>query len=473
MAEINWNLLGLDSPDTPLSSYRQGRDWANQNAMRDMARQQAQQDIQSRNAFAQALQSGAGMDALFAASPEQAYQYSNAQAQMQNSLTAQENAMRKREEAAAKRQQKERDKSGELLMFKTMFPGVEFQAQDVGDDYDIIPASYTEAQNVEVSEKVPKQTPQFSINEDAAKRFGFTPDDLGYVAGLYQLDPKAAISEMRELRKAARSARQTGKSTGSKIGFDDAMASIAVGVPVQGYEQYTPEIAKSLLEQTTSRKAQVSKAGASNISVSPQLGYKQAAETRGKEFGKYAMEATQSAQATFDAAGDIAMVVDGLRGMGGGPVAQFKAWAGTVMPPGTEWANMASMGELAKTVQTKLAPTMRMAGSGATSDFEMKAYMAAIPTLATTEKGRELMAKYANRTAERAQIRAEIVNDIEQSGRLPTPAVIASEMRRKIGDKFFDDADRRYFKLSPQKPSAIPAQSPMLPKSGWSIQRVN
>jgi hypothetical protein len=119
------------------------------------------------------------------------------------------------------------------------------------------------------------------------------------------------------------------------------------------------------------------------------------------------------------------------------------------------------MNDLAKTIQVKLAPTMRAAGSGATSDFEMKAFMAAIPSLATTEQGRTLMSRYSQKIANRAQIRAEIVNEIEQSGRLPTPREISDRMKARVGDSFFDAQDRAFFGMKgapAQRPTTQPAQ---------------
>jgi hypothetical protein len=204
----------------------------------------------------------------------------------------------------------------------------------------------------------------------------------------------------------------------------------------------------------------------------PDMG--EASKAAGKEFGKFAQNAVDAAQAAYDVSNDVEMVVDGLSGMGGGPVAEFKAWAGKAMPAGTDWANMASMNDLAKTVQVKLAPTMRAAGSGATSDFEMKAFMAAIPSLSTTERGRLLMSKYTKRVADRAQARAEVVNDIEQAGRLPTPKEIAQRMESKVGKAFFDAADRAYFgmKESAAKPAARPAaQAPATGKLSPSEQK--
>ena len=52
-------------------------------------------------------------------------------------------------------------------------------------------------------------------------------------------------------------------------------------------------------------------------------------------------------------------------------------------------------------LRAKFAPTLRVEGSGSTTDREMSQYLQALPSLSTTEKGRELMAKYAKKIAER------------------------------------------------------------------------
>ena len=260
--------------------------------------------------------------------------------------------------------------------------------------------------------------------------------------GLQSNDPSVRKLAAQESFRYFRDSRKTTKEAKDAIAKERAIAE-AMGIPVGDY-----------LRQKMIKQPLVDMRGASfggNASL-PDMG--EATKTAGKEFGKFAMEAVQGAQSAYDVAGDISMITEGMRGMGGGPVAEFKAWAGRYMPAGTTWANMASMGELAKTVQTKLAPTMRAAGSGATSDFEMKAFMAAIPTLTTTEEGRELMLKYSQRVADRAQIRAEVVNEIEQTGRLPTPREIDQKMKSRLGDRFFDAADKARFKIQdrPQVP---------------------
>ncbi len=65
--------------------------------------------------------------------------------------------------------------------------------------------------------------------------------------------------------------------------------------------------------------------------------------------------------------------------------------------------------------KAKLAPTLRVEGSGATSDFEIKSFLAAIPSLFNTAEGREIMAVYAeklaNRAVEAADIRARLIEE--------------------------------------------------------------
>lgn len=249
------------------------------------------------------------------------------------------------------------------------------------------------------------------------------------------------------------------------------MSPDALRLTEAGYEYGSPEFRAQMQQEVTAgRTGRAKGAGTTITNIMP--GTKEAITTRGKEFGKFAQEALQASQSADDVASDIDLVVTGLRGMGGGPVAGFKSWAGQYLPAESQWGKMASMSELASTIQAKLAPTMRAAGSGATSDFEMKAFMRAIPTISTTEAGRELMLKYAQKIAERAQVRAEVVNDIEAEGRLPSPAEIKKRMSQRVGDRFFDERDKAFFGIK-AKPGAqsAPAAKPAAPPPAKSDVR--
>jgi len=369
-------------------------------------------------------------------------QAQNATTQMRNAATAAENARRKSEKIS-------QDAEQGTGFLKALFPGAAFKQNVGGEDYDVDYMGLDEQGNP-VNQVQPMTV---GFDQEAARTFGFDDEAMGRIMSVAQKDPKLAsriaLEEYKRLSK--------GKSEAKDVLAKERAMAEAMNMPVGDY-----------LRHKMTKQPLVDMRGASfggNASL-PSLG--EAQKTAGKEFGKFAQGAVESAQAAYDVSNDIDMVVEGLKGMGGGPVAEFKAWAGQVMPAGTEWSNMASMNDLAKTVQTKLAPTMRVAGSGATSDFEMKAFMAAIPSLSSTEQGRSLMAKYAKRVSERAQIRAEVINDIEQSGRLPTPREIAERMQSRVGKTFFDSADRAYFKMKPAstQPAAQPAAQQAAPQSG-------
>lgn len=320
-----------------------------------------------------------------------------------------------------------------------LFGGQQFRAE--GDDasgWRLMPVSgetYLDDQGNPVA--APRKV---SINTDYARALGIDEQRLAVLARMAEANPKYAAQVAQGIiRQALR-----------PVGAEKLPARVQ---EFRAYQGMTPQ------EQQAYRQWSEANKPSTNVNVgAPSVTVKEAMKTQGKEFGKFASESMQSAQVAFDHAADVQMIVEGMRGMGGGPVAEFKAWAGRYLPADSDWGKVASMGEMAKTIQTKLAPTMRAAGSGATSDFEMKAYMAAIPTLSTTEMGRELMAKYMLRIAERAQVRAEIVNDIEQGGKLPTPKLVADEMRKRLPDRFFDDADRAHFGMkAQQRPTAAPA----------------
>lgn len=114
------------------------------------------------------------------------------------------------------------------------------------------------------------------------------------------------------------------------------------------------------------------------------------------------------------AAADVRAIVDVLQPYQGGPLQSLAATVGSYLP-GTSLQQMSTANDVANSIRSRLAPTLRVAGSGATSDFEAKQFLNAIPSLMQTPQGRELMAVYseklANRAAAAADIRASMVED--------------------------------------------------------------
>ena len=114
------------------------------------------------------------------------------------------------------------------------------------------------------------------------------------------------------------------------------------------------------------------------------------------------------------AAADVRAIVDVLKPYKGGALQSFAANVGAYLP-GTSLQQMSTANDVANSIRSRLAPTLRVAGSGATSDFEAKQFLNAIPSLMQTAEGRELMAVYseklANRAVAAADIRASMVED--------------------------------------------------------------
>lgn len=63
--------------------------------------------------------------------------------------------------------------------------------------------------------------------------------------------------------------------------------------------------------------------------------------------------------------------------------------------------NNASAGEVLQGMQTRLAPLLRLPGSGSTSDMEMRLYVQAVPGLVNTQKGNVALAEIGEKLAQR------------------------------------------------------------------------
>lgn len=156
------------------------------------------------------------------------------------------------------------------------------------------------------------------------------------------------------------------------------------------------------------REKELRKSGATTLSV---YGDKVLAGERAKAQSK----AEENAINAQTAASDIRAIVDVLQPYRGGALQDLAGSVGAYLP-GTQLEKLATSKQVAEAIRAKLAPTLRVEGSGATSDFEMKAFMAAIPSLFNTAEGRELMAVYADKLANRAAAAADIRAQLVENG---------------------------------------------------------
>ena len=111
-----------------------------------------------------------------------------------------------------------------------------------------------------------------------------------------------------------------------------------------------------------------------------------------------AQEFSAAAASARSLARDSKVIADLLRGKGGGTTVKLTSdFAKTLgFETDTVRAN-----DLANALAIRGATQLRPPGSGSTSDTEFKAFVSAFPSLANSEGGRELMAKYADAFATR------------------------------------------------------------------------
>jgi len=129
---------------------------------------------------------------------------------------------------------------------------------------------------------------------------------------------------------------------------------------------------------------------------------------------------TTSAQSAREFAQTSNTINNLLKGKGGGALVQIGTDVARTLGvnPG-----QVSVADLAQSLVTQAAPRMRPPGSGSTSDLEFKSYMASIPSLASSEQGRDLMAKYSTAFAERSAKLADYARALAREDKLSFEAI--------------------------------------------------
>lgn len=184
----------------------------------------------------------------------------NAATQAQNARTAQAKLDKERKD-------KEADAKAMRVAFEHMLPGIRFEGD--GEDFRLMPISapvpngtggftmddqqlaQALGQSLEplpggYMPQLPEKKP---YDERYARLFGIPGEDLQVIAEIGMSNPKMGDYLIRK----AWEKRLKGGVSGTKINFDDAMESIAAGVPVEGYN-YTPDQAAKILASSSSRK---------------------------------------------------------------------------------------------------------------------------------------------------------------------------------------------------------------------------
>lgn len=139
-----------------------------------------------------------------------------------------------------------------------------------------------------------------------------------------------------------------------------------------------------------------------------------------------------------------------LKGAGGGKFVQV----GTDVARNLGIApGQVAAADLAQSLVTQAAPKMRAPNSGSTSDMEFKSYMNSIPSLASSESGRELMAKYSRAFAERNAKLADYARSLAKDDKLSFDLI--QKYDQTLGPVLKDD----FYKFAPPQGGTLDFRS--------------
>jgi hypothetical protein len=227
-------------------------------------------------------------------------------------------------------------------------------------------------------------------------------DDIQQNAGALTMDQ--LISKTEALSKEATEFKQ--KETDFTNDVRRTAAELFPKTPLNKLDEKQTKTLNAVLLQ---RERSLRKSGAPVTNID--MGQKTVAIERAK--AQVASET--AAEGALAVAGDVRAIVDVLKPYQGGKLDQLKAELGPYFP-GTNFAKISSAAGIAEALRAKIAPTLRVPGSGASSDTDVKLFLSAIPSLAQYAQGRELLATYTQRFADRAAAAADIKAKMIEDG---------------------------------------------------------
>jgi hypothetical protein len=249
-----------------------------------------------------------------------------------------------------------------------------------------------------------------SFRASVPEQFRPAIDNLMAVAEKGEITGKEYTETVSEIQKQVNEYRQK-ELDYERAQKDYTKEAYRVGqkvAPGVDPKNYTPDILAKIDNAMFGKDKELRKSSRSLMQVN--VGDKVLAGERAKAQSR----AEESAINAQNAASDVAAIVDILKPYRGGALQDFAGSIGAYLP-GTQLEQLATSRQAAEAIRAKLAPTLRVEGSGATSDFEIKSFLSAIPSLFNTTEGRELMSVYAQRLADRsaaaADIRAKLVEE--------------------------------------------------------------
>jgi hypothetical protein len=208
------------------------------------------------------------------------------------------------------------------------------------------------------------------------------------------------------------------------------------------YVQQT-EAANGTPEDFTTWMRAGKKAGATTVNVGQNSN--KFAEKSDEEAAKRLATIVEQGNGAPQMIGDMDMLVDLGSKIGTGKLAEFKLAVGPYADALGIDVDGLSESQAFDSITSRIAPNMRPAGAGATSDFDAKQYLASIPSLSRMPEGNEIIAGTMKAIAENKVAAAEIAaaaqrgektwQDAETEIRaLPNPYARFKEFQAGMGD---------------------------------------
>jgi hypothetical protein len=250
------------------------------------------------------------------------------------------------------------------------------------------------------------------FRKNAPQQFQVAIDNLAQLQINGRLTPDQLSQRMTDISKQINDYNQ--KETAFKRAQTDYQNEVyRVGqkvAPGVDPANYTPAQIAEIQKQLVKQERDLRIAGRTLVTQT-MYGDKEFIKQR---IGK-AVEAEESAMNALSVANDVRGIVDVLKPYQGGKLDTFKASIGSYLPD-TSMAQLATANDLAVAIRARVAPTLRVPGSGATSNFETEQYLAALPSLMQYANGRELIAVYTEKLAQRAIAAADLRSQMIESG---------------------------------------------------------
>ena len=208
-------------------------------------------------------------------------------------------------------------------------------------------------------------------------------------------------------------------------------------------------------------KTGLKKAGATNVTTNVDKGEdsfaKAAGTAQAKRFDDLAADGQQATQMISD----INTLTDLGKNIGTGKAAELKAMIGPYAESlGIKVEGLSDI-QAYEAVVNRVAPTLRVKGSGAQSDLELKNFLKSLPSLGNTPEGNNIAATVLKGLQENKILAAEI-GAKALNGEIKRPE--AEKMLRELPDPMKQYRD--YMKANRGAPTSTGA-SPKQPEAGW------